>query len=113
VCGIAAISYGLNEHKTNPFVSGDLEAQGQLVRKNPELADYYKREKRPVTLPWQPGQNNLTELGRLTTLSPHLAKLANRAAELQRQMIAKQIAAAKADEADAARKRHAAEKLLQ
>ena len=110
---IAAIAYSEAEHHTNPFRGNDLQAQGQLNRENPELAAFYKREAEPVRLPWQPGVKNLTSLGQLTAKAPHVAKLAHRAVELQRQRLAEQKAAAQQAKADAEEKLRAAEKLLQ
>ncbi len=110
---LAAIIYGQQEHKTNPWVTRDLQAQAQLVREDPERASYFKREAEPVHLPWQPGAKNLTSLGQLTAKAPHIAKLANRAAELQRQIIAEQVASAKAAESSARTARQKAEALLQ
>ena len=110
---IAAIKCSEPEHKTNPFVTGDVQGQSKLVRDNPELAHYYKGESKAATLPWQPGQNNLTAIGALTRKAPQLAKIANRAAEFQRQVLADELSRAKAAEASAQRARQKAEALLQ
>ncbi|MEY2487116.1 MAG: hypothetical protein QOH39_2764 [Verrucomicrobiota bacterium] len=109
---IAAIVYSDSEHLTNPHVTGDLQAAGRLARDNPELSDYYKKESRPVALPWQLGANNLTAVGVLTKNAPHIAAFANRAAELQRQRVAEKIETAKAAEVSASKARQQAEALL-
>ncbi len=110
---MAAISYGEEEHRTNPFVgNGNLTARGQLVRQNPELAEFYNKESRPVRIAWQPGKRNLTEEGILATKAPHLAKVAHRAAEMQRQFLTEKVAVAKESEASAQQTRQQAEALL-
>jgi len=110
---ISAISYSQAEHETNPFRGSDLQAQAQLAREDLERAAVFKREAEPVRVPWQIGAKNMTSMARITAKNPHIAKLANRANELERQRIAEQKAAALQAKVEAEAKLRAADQMLQ
>jgi hypothetical protein len=51
----AAFTYTTDDHKNNPFATGRLTEQGELQKRDPVLAEIYKREAQPVSLPFVPG----------------------------------------------------------
>jgi hypothetical protein len=111
---LSAIKVGEAEARTNPYLTRDMQAITVLVKQDAERAAAFKREAEmtPVRLPWQIGDKNLTEIGQLVKKSPQLAKLANRAAELQRQKIAERRSEAQRARAEADAKLRETEKLL-
>jgi hypothetical protein len=60
------VKYNAETHETNPFITGNHTEQSRLVIVDPERAEVYRREAKPLSLPWQLGARNLTGMGRLS-----------------------------------------------
>jgi hypothetical protein len=79
-----AIKYDHETHKTNPFVTGNVTEQREMAKRDPQLAEVYQREARPLTLTRQLAQKNLTGLGRITRTFPQAAAVVQQAGTIQR-----------------------------
>jgi hypothetical protein len=62
---LAAIPYGPSEHKTNKFVSGTATEQAALMKSDPVLAEFLRRESQPVSIPIFGKNKNMTIEGKL------------------------------------------------
>src|SRR5205823_5118335 len=55
-----AVKYNAEIHAQNPFVTGtNLSERSRLAITDPERAEVYRREAKPVQLPWELGSRNL------------------------------------------------------
>jgi hypothetical protein len=102
---LKAMVYTEEDHANNPFVRGskaygDLKAQGNL---DPLKAELYKREARPVELPF----TNLTARGQMKSKAPALFELTERARDRKHREIERALAESKAAELAAAEKSRA------
>jgi hypothetical protein len=57
---LGGIPYDGEIHKLNPFLGNNATTQAEFVRRDPELAKFYKTESVPVTIPIFGAQRNLT-----------------------------------------------------
>jgi hypothetical protein len=71
---LGAIPYGPDEHKLNPYIGGNLQAINEFIKRDSELAAFYKQEAEPVSLPLFGPNRNLTVEGRLYR-DPHAASV--------------------------------------
>ena len=71
---LGAIPYGPDEHKLNPNIGGNLQAINEFIKRDFELAAFYKQEAEPVSLPPFGPNRNLTVEGRLYR-DPHAASV--------------------------------------
>jgi chitobiase/beta-hexosaminidase-like protein len=71
---LGAIPYGPDEHKLNPYIGGNLQAINEFIKRDSELAAFYKQEAEPVSLPLIGPNRNLTVEGRLYR-DPHTASV--------------------------------------
>lgn len=62
---LAEISYGEAQHRMNVFRGNNKTAQGEFVRRDPELAKFYEAEAKPVEINLFGKERNLTLEGRL------------------------------------------------
>ena len=110
---LAAIRYGEAEHRANPFRdSTKLDAQSRMMAADPELGEVYKREAQPLTLPWQVGHRNMTEMGRISAGNPKLGELIRKAEALLEQSNRDALVRARQAEETARRERVALEQKL-
>jgi hypothetical protein len=105
-----AIRYDADEHTKNVFRTDNVEAQSEFVKANsPDFpteglkVQFYRREARPMTVPWSASAINRTHLGRIVQADESLGQLAMRATQIeqgwlaeQRQIVREEEAAAKA-----------------
>ena len=73
---LGTIPYGPDEHKLNPYIDGNLQAINEFIKRDSELAAFYKQEPEPVSLPLFGPNRNLTVEGRLYR-DPHAASVLN------------------------------------
>jgi hypothetical protein len=85
-----AVKYDAETHKSNPFVTGNHTKQSRLVIVDPERAEVYRREAKPLQLPWTIGAKNLTGMGRLTK-NPEVRAIVGRAEEILRVWITEEL----------------------
>ena len=87
------IKYDETTHAENPYLTDNLTAKGRLEKTDPERAEVYRAEAKPVELPWELGKKHQTGLGKIARHNPELRNLVERAsahtqtwakAELQR-----------------------------
>ena len=81
---LSSIQYGEKEHKLNPFRGDNQTAQGEFVKRDPELAKFYEVEARPVEIPIFGKNRNQTVVGRLSK-NPSMAALVQVAARIHEQ----------------------------
>ncbi|MGI8435942.1 MAG: hypothetical protein ACR2NX_03435 [Chthoniobacterales bacterium] len=108
------IIYGPAEHATNPLrEGGSLTAQSAFMKSNPpEVVEVFKREAKPLRLPWQRGSVNLTRIGQLLREAPELGAIIQRAQQMESGWIEEKLASAKQAESAARQQREQAERLL-
>ena len=68
------IRYGPDEHMLNPYIGDNLQAINEFIKRDSELAAFYKQETKPVSLPLFGPNRNLTVEGRLYR-DPHAASV--------------------------------------
>jgi hypothetical protein len=83
---LASIPYDDKIHQLNPFLGDNLRAQDEFVKRDRELAKFYKEEARPVEIPLFGKNRNLTLEGRLYR-DPHAASVLKVGAALSRQWL--------------------------
>ena len=71
---LGAIPYGPDEHRLNLYIGGNLQAINEFIKRDSELAAFYKQEAEPVSLPLFGPNRNLTVEGRLYR-DPHAASV--------------------------------------
>jgi hypothetical protein len=89
------ISYDAETHKANPFLLGNLTESSRFAVVDPERAEFYRREAKPLNLPWQIGKRNLTKMGRITK-HPEVHAAVVKAEEVLRGWMAEELKARKA-----------------
>ena len=90
------ISYDADTHKANPFLLGNLTESSRFQVVDPERAEFYKREAKPLNLPWQIGKRNLTAMGRMAKHHPEVHAAVVKAEEVLRGWMAEELKARKA-----------------
>jgi hypothetical protein len=92
-----AIKYDEKIHEINPFVTGtNLSERSRLAITDPERFEVYRREAKPLTLPWQLGARNLTGMGRLAK-NPEVRSVVNRAENILRVWVTEELKYTKAE----------------
>jgi hypothetical protein len=89
------ISYDAETHKANPFLAGNLTESSRFAVVDPERAEFYRREAKPLNLPWQIGKRNLTKMGQIAK-HPEVHAAAKKAEEILRAWMAEELKARKA-----------------
>jgi hypothetical protein len=113
---VAAVKYGEQDHARNPFVEGKggLDEQSEFVKRNdPVRVEIFKREAKPASLPFVPGNEDQTVRGKLYTKNPRLYQWTENARATCQRWHDERITALKAAEAQARADREALEKQLQ
>lgn len=101
--------YGEAEHSLNVYRQKNLGEVAKFEAAHPELIDMYRREaSTPVRFSWSDASKNMTTIGKLSW-HPRLAKVAAKAAEVERALATAKLARAKAAEEKARRELEAAE----
>jgi hypothetical protein len=79
-----AITYGVAEHKANPFVNGATETEKAKFVQNTsaDVAEFYRNETRPIELPIG-NRKNHTVAGKIARV-PRLHAIVTRADEIMR-----------------------------
>jgi hypothetical protein len=85
-----AVKYDAETHETNPFITGNHTEASRLVITDPERAEVYRREAKPLQLPWQTGNRNLTGMGRLAK-NPEVRSMVARAENILRIWITEEL----------------------
>jgi len=85
-----AVKYDEETHKRNPFINGDHTESSRLVITDPERAEVYRREAKPLQLPWQLGNRNLTGMGRLAK-NPEVRSIVARAEAILRVWLTEEL----------------------
>ena len=91
-----AVKYDAETHKVNPFVTGNATVQSRLVITDPEKAEVFKREAKPLTLPWTIGARNLTGMGRLAK-NPEVRSVVDRAESILRDWLTADLSYTKSE----------------
>lgn len=107
---VAAIRYSADDCKNNPFIHGGLKEQSEFAKRNdPVRVEIFKREAKPVSLPFTPGSADQTVRGKLYTKNPRLYQWTENARATCQRWQDERITALKAAEAQARADREALE----
>jgi hypothetical protein len=86
-----AIKYDEKIHEINPFVTGtNLSERSRLAITDPERFEVYRREAKPLQLPWTIGSRNLTGMGRLAK-NPEVRAIVGRAENILRVWVTEEL----------------------
>jgi hypothetical protein len=91
-----AVKYDASTHEKNPWITGNHTEQSRMVIVDPEKAEVYKREAKPLQLPWTIGARNLTGMGRLSK-NPEVRAIVGRAEEILREWLTEELKYTKAE----------------
>jgi hypothetical protein len=87
-----AVKYDAETHSRNPFASENHNQteMSRLVITDPERAEVYRPEAKPLQLPWTLGARNLTGMGRLSR-NPEVRAVVGRAENILRVWLTEEL----------------------
>jgi hypothetical protein len=111
------LEFGEDQHRRNVFRSGTLTQISDFARQNPRpIVDVHKAEANTKVVPvWHPQggrKHELTEMMRMTKTAPALRTVVDRALQVEKAWAQNDLEITRANEAENARLRTAAQKLL-